>query len=61
MSNSVPIKHLKASIGEHTIGSPRTLKDVLTTSGQPVFSLNFDISAWYLGLVSAWTVWIRAE
>ena len=44
-SNSVPMKHLKASSGEHIIGSPRTLKDVLTTRGQPVFSLNFDMTA----------------
>ena len=28
LSNSVPIKQLKASSGVFTIGSPRTLKDV---------------------------------
>ena len=31
-------QHLNASLGEHTIGSPRTLNDVLTTIGHPVFS-----------------------
>ena len=34
------MKHLNASVGEHTIGSPLTLKDVFTKIGQPVFSLN---------------------
>ncbi len=32
-SNPVPIKHLKASVGEQTMGSPLILKDVLTTNG----------------------------
>ena len=38
------IKHLKASVGEQMIGSPRTLKEVFTTIGHPVFSLNLDIT-----------------
>ena len=29
-------KQVSASAGVHTIGSPRTLKDVLTITGQPV-------------------------
>ena len=39
-SISVPMKQRKASSGVHTIGSPRTLKLVLTSTGQPVRSLN---------------------
>ena len=41
-SNSVPIKHLKASSGEHTTGSI-ALNEVFTTMGQPVLSKNFEI------------------
>jgi hypothetical protein len=37
MSISVLMKHRYASSGEQTIGLPRTLKDVLTSTGQPVF------------------------
>ena len=37
ISNSVPMKHLKASSIEQTIGSPLILKDVLTSTGQSVF------------------------
>ena len=44
-SNSVPIKQLKASVGELTIGSPLTLKEVFTITGHPVFSLNFVIKS----------------
>ena len=55
------MKHLNASVGVHTIGSPRTLNDVFTTNGHPVKSLNFDITAWKRGFVSACTVWILAE
>ena len=44
-SRSVDIKHLKASIGVFTGGSPLTLKEVLTITGQPVFSLNFLIKS----------------
>ena len=40
-SRLLPIKHLNASSGVFTIGSPLILKDVLTKIGQPVFSLNF--------------------
>ena len=40
-SNSEPIKHLNASNGVFTIGSPLTLKDVLINTGQFVISLNF--------------------
>ena len=39
------MKHLNASVGVQTIGSPLTLKDVLITIGQPVFSLNLDIKS----------------
>ena len=39
MSISVPIKHLNASVGEHIMGSPRTLNEVFTTRGQPVYKL----------------------
>jgi len=35
---------LKASLGVFTIGSPLTLKEVLTITGQLVFSLNFLIN-----------------
>ena len=38
MSISVPMKHRKASSGEHTMGSLRTLKLVFTNTGQPVRS-----------------------
>ena len=38
------MKHLKASVGVHTIGSPRTLKEVFTNNGHPVIYLNFDIN-----------------
>ena len=34
---SVARKHRSASAGEQTIGSPRTLKLVFTSTGQPVF------------------------
>jgi len=37
-------KQLNASSGVQTIGSPRTLKEVLTIKGQLVISLNFDIN-----------------
>ena len=40
ISRFVPIKQLNASSTEHTIGSPLTLKDVLTNTGQPVILLN---------------------
>ena len=29
--------------------------------GQPVFALKAESNAWKRGLVSAWTVWMRAE
>src|SRR5579871_3532704 len=38
-SISLPIKQRNASSGVHTIGSPRTLKLVLTKTGQPVKAL----------------------
>ena len=56
-SKPVPIKHLKASSGLKTIGSPRTLNDVLTKTGQFVFSLNLLIKEWYLGFVSLCNSW----
>ena len=42
ISISVPIKHLNASLGEQTIGSPRTLKDVLINTGHSVSFLKYD-------------------
>ena len=44
MSKLVPIKHLNASSGVHTIGSPLILNDVLTKIGTLVKSLNFNIN-----------------
>ena len=38
------MKQRKASSGVQTIGSPRTLKLVLTRTGQPVFALKREIS-----------------
>ena len=46
VSISVPMKQRKASSGVHTIGSPRTLKLVLTSTGQPVRRLKAESSAW---------------
>ena len=43
ISSSVPIKHLKASATEQTIGSPLMLNDVLTSIGHFVKDLNFPI------------------
>ena len=40
MSRFVPIKQLNALVIVQTIGSPLTLKDVLTKTGQLVISLN---------------------
>jgi hypothetical protein len=40
VSISVPMKHRNASSGVHTMGSPRTLKLVFTSTGQPVRRLN---------------------
>ena len=40
MSKSVPMKQLNASITEQTIGSPLTLKDVLTKTGHSVIFSN---------------------
>ena len=40
ISKFVPIKQLKASCIEHTIGSPLTLKEVFTKTEQLVFFLN---------------------
>ena len=49
MSILVPMKHLKESSIEQTIGSPLTLNDVFTKIGQPVTSLKvYDI--WDLSL-----------
>ena len=61
MSKSVPMKHRKASSGVQTIGSPRTLKLVFTSTGHPVRSRNFDNNLWKRGLVSGCTVCTRAE
>ena len=46
ISISVPMRQRKASSGVQTIGSPRTLKLVLTSTGQPVFALNALSKAW---------------
>ena len=40
----VPIKHRKASSGVQTMGSPRTLKLVFTSTGQPDRDLNTEIN-----------------
>jgi len=45
-SIAVRVKQRHASSGDMTIGSPRTLNDVLTTTGQPVLSLNAERIAW---------------
>ena len=39
------MKQAKASSGLQTIGSPRTLKLVLTSTGQPVSAWKAEISA----------------
>ena len=44
-SISVPMRQRKASSGVQAIGSPRTLKLVLTSTGQPVLALKAEISA----------------
>ena len=44
ISISVPIKQLKASAGVLTIGSSRTLNEVFTITGHPVFLFNSDIN-----------------
>jgi hypothetical protein len=44
-SISVPMKQWNASSGVQTIGSPRTLKLVLTMTGHPERCENADISA----------------
>ncbi len=41
-----PMKQRKASSGVQTIGSPRTLKLVLTNTGQPVRALKDFRRAW---------------
>ena len=45
-SMSVPMKQRKASAGVQTMGSPRTLKLVFTTTGHPVLALKASSSAW---------------
>ena len=52
ISKSVPIKQLKASVAVQTIGSPLTLKDVLTKTGYLVILSNSFINLWNIGLVS---------
>jgi hypothetical protein len=44
-SISLPMKQRKASSGVQTIGSLRTLKLVLTSTGQPVLALKRSIKA----------------
>jgi hypothetical protein len=60
MSISVARKQRKLSSGVQTIGSPRTLKEVLTSRGQPVRSPKARIKRWYRGSTDSSTVWIRA-
>ena len=60
-SISVPMKQRNASSGVHTIGSPRTLKLVFTSTGQPVSSLNALNQRVVARVGLAWTVWMRAE
>ena len=60
-SISVPVKQRKASSGVQTIGSPRTLKLVLTSTEQPVFASKAANSAEVQGLVSLCIVWKSAE
>jgi hypothetical protein len=43
---------LNASVAEQTIGSPLTLKDVLTITGYLVILSNSSINLWNVGLVS---------
>jgi len=43
---SVPMKHFQASSGVHTMGSPRTLKLVLTRTGHPVSARKRSSNAW---------------
>jgi hypothetical protein len=45
VSKPVPKKSLIASIGEHTIGSPWSLKLVLRIIGKPVNFLNSSIKS----------------
>ena len=45
-SIDVRMKQRQASSGVQTIGSPRTLNDVLTTTGQPVLALKAERIAW---------------
>src|SRR5688572_7358031 len=60
-SISVRMKQRYASDGLHTIGSPRTLNDVLTSTPQPVRRSNSVSNAWKRGLVSRCTDCTRAE
>ena len=54
-------KQSSASSGVHTMGSPRTLKEVFTRTAHPVFRSNADSSSWYREFVSLCTVCTRAE
>src|ERR1700712_2136375 len=49
-----------AAFGVHTIGSPRTLKDVLISTGTPFRLPNASSRACTCGLLSRSTVWTRA-
>ena len=60
-SISVPMKQRSASCGVQTIGSPRTLKLVLISTGLPVRSWKRRIIAASRGLRSPSTVCSRAE
>src|SRR5690606_10249885 len=59
-SSGVLWKASTAWRGVHTTGSPRTLNEVLTSTGTPVRSPNARSSAWYLGLLARLTVCTRA-
>jgi hypothetical protein len=47
------MKHRYASAGVQTIGSPRMLNEVLTSTGHPVSAAKFSSRRWKRGLVSA--------
>src|SRR5437588_12881829 len=61
LSISVRMKQRYASTGVQTIGSPRTLNEVLTRTAHPVLASNALSNRWNREFVSWCTVWIRAE
>src|SRR4029079_11287167 len=59
-SSGVLKKASIAALGEPTIGSPRTLNEVLTSTGTPLRRAKARNSAWKRGWVPASTVCTRA-